>query len=138
MGKYDDIINLKYPYESDAPHPMPMHKRAAQFRGFSPLRGYAETIAESQRQTTEKLELTEDACRELSQRMAVVMAAAPVEVEIKHFVPDARKSGGSYQVTTGRFLRVDSGRSAAILAGGIVIRLDDIVEIDSPALADFL
>lgn len=72
MGKYDDIINLKYPYESDAPHPMPMHKRAAQFRGFSPLRGYAETIAESQRQTTEKLELTEDACRELSQRMAVV------------------------------------------------------------------
>ena len=138
MGKYDDIINLNYPYESDAPHPMPVHKRAAQFRGFAALRGHAESIEELLRETTEKVELTEDACQELSQRMSVVIAAAPVKVSIKHFVPDPVKSGGAYRVTRGRFLRVDSSRSAVVLAGGVTILLDNIVEIDSPALDKFL
>ena len=84
------------------------------------------------------VELTEDACQELSQRMSVVIAAAPVKVSIKHFVPDPVKSGGAYRVTRGRFLRVDSSRSAVVLAGGVTILLDNIVEIDSPALDKFL
>ena len=48
MNRYDDIINLPYPFESRHPR-MPLEKRAAQFAPFSALSGHGEAIEETAR-----------------------------------------------------------------------------------------
>lgn len=45
MGKYDDIIDMEYPFPSKSGRKkMPMDERAKIFLPFSALRGYEEAI----------------------------------------------------------------------------------------------
>lgn len=55
MGKYDDIINLPH-YEPKNHKRMSMYARAAQFAAFAALTGYEETVKETERLTTARVE----------------------------------------------------------------------------------
>lgn len=99
---YADIIHL--PHHVSQKHPqMPTLDRAAQFAPFAALTGYDDSIAETGRLTTERRELSEQEQNELNRRFDFLISRlkSSSEVDIVHFIPDERKSGGEYQTTTG-------------------------------------
>ena len=51
------------------------------------------------------------------------------EVDIVHFVPDERKSGGGYQSVTGSIKTISLPERMIILNSGQVIHFDDILDI---------
>lgn len=56
MGKYDDIINLPHHVSSDHPH-MSIENRAAQFAPFAALTGFGDSIDETGKLFSEKIQL---------------------------------------------------------------------------------
>ena len=110
-GKYDDIIHLSRP---DSPHRarMSMVDRGAQFSPFAALVGYDAAIAE-----TFRLELTESAKQELNEKLRLLAESAREHpaVQVLWFLPDERKSGGSYVRTKGRVKKVDAYRELLVL-----------------------
>ena len=115
-GKYDDIIHLSRP---ESPHRarMSMVDRGAQFSPFAALVGYDAAIAETARLTDFRLELTESAKQELNETLRLLAESyrEHPRVKVLWFLPDERKSGGSYVRTKGRVKKVDAYRELLVL-----------------------
>ena len=127
---YADIIHL--PHHVSQKHPqMPMLDRAAQFAPFAALTGYDDSIAETGRLTTERRELSEQEQAELNRRFDFLISRlkGSSEVDIVHFVPDERKSGGGYQSVTGSIKTISLPERMITLNSGQVIHFDDILDI---------
>ena len=122
MKKYDDIINHSRPRYDDLP-PMPVHDRAAQFSPFAALVGYDAVIDETARLTDSKRELTEDEEREMNASLCLLMdsIAKHPKVTVTYFVPDERKSGGSYREKTGIVRGFNENENTLVFADGTVI-----------------
>ena len=129
MGAYDDIINLPHP--TSAKHPrMPMADRAAQFSPFAALVGHGAAIRETARLTDRKIELTEDEKAVLDEKLGLLNATGG-EAVFTWFLPDERKDGGTYVTAVGRIKKLDRLERRVVLAGGPVIPVEDILEIES-------
>ena len=127
---YADIIHL--PHHVSQNHPqMPMLDRAAQFAPFAALTGYDDSIAEAGRLTTERRELSEQEQNELNRRFDFLISRlkGSSEVDIVHFIPDERKSGGEYQSVTGSIKTISLPERMITLNSGQVIHFDDILDI---------
>lgn len=131
MGKYDDIINLPHHISKTRPQ-MSMHDRAAQFSAFAALSGYDDTVKETARLTDNKMELTEEEITDLNLKIQVLKEYADTKpfLFIEYFVPDKKKSGGSYVTVTGNFRRIDEYAGNMILTSGEEINLNDIYSIE--------
>lgn len=100
--KYDDIINL--PHHVSKKHlPMSVADRAAQFSPFAALTGYEDAIAETARQTTEKIPLSETEEELLNRRMNYLKEhiSEHPKIKITYFKADKLKAGGAYLTKTG-------------------------------------
>ncbi|MDO5546115.1 MAG: hypothetical protein Q4F81_09910 [Eubacteriales bacterium] len=129
---YDDIIGLSHHVSQTRPR-MSMSDRAAQFSPFAALTGFDAAIQETGRLTEQRIELTEDSRGELDRRqwlLAEHLSEHP-EVSVTYFVPDERKSGGTYVTVTGRVRKVDICRRLLILEDGTSIPLDEIAALES-------
>lgn len=135
MTRYDDIIAMPHHVSSTHP-PMSRTNRAAQFSPFAALTGYEAAISETARLTDARIELTEESRGELDRKQQCLMQAAGAhpEVRVTYFVPDERKSGGSYQTVTGRFKRIDPVVRLLWMTDGRRISLDDILELESDVI----
>ena len=105
---YEDIIHLPHPVSAKRAS-MSIADRAAQFSPFAALTGYETVLAESRRLTCQPTELTGAAVEELNrslQKLAECLADRP-EVTVTYFLPDIRKTGGSYCTVTGKVRRID-------------------------------
>lgn len=51
------------------------------------------------------------------------------EIWVEYFVPDGRKTGGTYITLTGRFRRIDEYGRRLVLYGGGQIPIDDIYRL---------
>ena len=114
--KYDDIIHLARPV-SEKRARMSMVDRGAQFSPFAALVGYDDAIAETARLTDFRIELTESAKAALNEqlrRLAEEARQRPA-VAVTWFLPDERKSGGTYVRTRGRVKKVDPYRELLVL-----------------------
>lgn len=131
MGRYDDIINLPHHVSKTRPQ-MSMHDRAAQFSAFAALSGYDDTVKETARLTDRKLELTEEETAELNLKIQILKEYADTRpfVFVEYFLPDKKKSGGSYETATGNFRRIDDYAGNLILTNGEEIHLSDIYSIE--------
>lgn len=131
MGKYDDIINLPHHISKTRPQ-MSMHDRAAQFSTFAALSGYDDTVKETARLTDSKMELTEEEITDLNLKIQVLKEYANTKpfLFIEYFVPDKKKSGGSYVTVMGNFRRIDEYAGNMILTSGEEIHLNDIYSIE--------
>ena len=129
-GPYDDILCLPHPTSKKHPR-MSMAERAAQFAPFAALNGYGAAIQEAQRLTDQRLELDEEtqALLDLRQRLLLERIAEHPQVTVTYFVPDARKSGGSYRCVTAGVKRLDEYSRLLILTTGQQIPLDDIAAL---------
>lgn len=132
MGKYDDIIHLPHPTSSRHPR-MSSIDRAAQFAPFSALTGYDAVIRETGRQTQNQIDLGEYGREVLDRKQRILMdhVGDCPEVTVTYFVPDQRKSGGTYVSCTGNVKKVDLYRGRLVMTDEREIQLDRIVEMES-------
>lgn len=127
---YDDIIALPHPEPRTHPR-MSLHDRAAQFSPFAALTGHSAAIAETGRLTDSRITLDESEMARVDaalQRLQELLPQAPA-VSITYFVPDERKTGGSYQTITGVVRRIDTVNSVLLLTGQRVIPIPDILDV---------
>ena len=108
---------------------MSLRDRAAQFSPFAALSGHEEQIDETARLTDGRVELSEEARAELDRTQQWLLdhlAQQPV-VSVTYFVPDSRKSGGTYQTVTGIVKGVDPWDRCLLLADGSRIAMDEVL-----------
>ncbi len=131
MGDYDDIINL--PHYEPKRHPrMSMMARAAQFAPFAAVAGHDAAIREEGRATDEWTDIGEYESKELDNKMALLIARqteCPL-VTIEYFLPDSRKSGGSYHTISGNVRRIDDYERVIELADGRKIPIAVMKDIE--------
>lgn len=128
MGAYDDIINLPHP--TSARHPrMSMIDRAAQFSPFAALVGHSDAIQEKARLTEQKIELTEEGKGILDEKLRMLSETGR-EAVFTYFLPDERKSGGTYVYASGGLRKIDSMDRRIVLIDGTAIPIEDILDIE--------
>lgn len=127
MGAYDDIINLPHPTSSRHPR-MPMIDRAAQFSPFAALVGHGTAIQETARLTDHKIELTEDEKAILDEKLRLLLDTGG-HAMFTYFLPDERKSGGTYVTIKGKIKRIDLLKGCLVLMDGTAIPIEDILEV---------
>ena len=131
-GKYDDILFLPHPVSTERRH-MSNLERAAQFAPFAALTGYERAVRETARLTETKAELDEGekALIDARLRMLLDLPGQQPEITITYFVPDKRKSGGSYVEATGYVKRIDLVEKIIFLTDGTHIPIEDIFSLES-------
>lgn len=127
---YRELLQLPH-HRSQTHAPMPRRDRAAQFAPFAALTGFDAQLRETERQTQAQAEPNEDALQELDQSLHTLFACVHTQpaVQVRWFVPDAKKSGGAYKAAAGRVLQLDRNRSLLVLDSGPVIALGAIAEL---------
>ena len=135
--KYDNIIALPRPV-SKKHKPMAMIDRAAQFSPFAALTGYDAAVSETARLTDSRAERDEDTMAVLNERMQMLSEweYKYPEITVEYFVPDERKSGGTYVTVTGCFKWLDEGERKLVLQDGTKIPFDDIYSLTGEIFAD--
>ncbi|KFJ08381.1 hypothetical protein [Bifidobacterium tsurumiense] len=128
--RYDDIIELPHHQSRSHPH-MPIGNRAAQFLPFAALTGYEEALQETARRTDERVQLDPDEQEQVNAALQSVLSndSGAKRVAITYFVPDKRKSGGSYQQATGVIRHCDAERGELVLQEGDRIPIADILRV---------
>ncbi len=137
--KYDGIIDLPH-HVSDRHPPLGKDSYAAQFSPFAALTGYEGVIEETARATDERPELDEEAKERLSGRLAILLDhldEAPV-VSVTHFVPDGKKSGGSFVALTGSIKSYSQTERMITMSSGERIPLDNVYEIRGDIIDRYL
>lgn len=145
-GNYDDIINSKRPSSREHPK-MSLHDRAAQFAPFAALTGYEDAISEEGRLTKMKKPISDEERRKINaelQRLLILVKEYKYGVksfksqsvnierpiaEIEYFVPDEKKSGGSYVKNEFRIREVDLNNKKIITEDDKIIMIEDIIGI---------
>ena len=129
---YDDMINMPCPTSPRHPR-MPRADRAAQFAPFAALTGYDAAIDETGRLTDQKIDISEDMREKLDLKqnfLADIIDEQP-EISVTYFVPDKKKSGGSYVTVNGRLKQIDEYEQLIILTDGKKIPIQEVYSIES-------
>ena len=129
-SKYEDMIHLPRPV-SQKHTPMSNYDRAAQFSPFAALTGFDDAIAETGRQTQDRIELDRDALDRLDEQMQGLLEVldSQPEAEVVWFRYDERKAGGSYVTTTGHVKKVDTYLERLIFTDGRSIPLGEVLSV---------
>ena len=138
MNNYDDIIDFRYT-GAERHARMPQISRAAQFAPFAAMVGHDAAIAEVERLTDKRIQLDEEAIRELDERLQLlksIIMTGP-KVTITYFKPDTRKEGGAYITASGSLSKIDLDKRCVFLSSGIVIPIDEIMDINAPLFDKF-
>ena len=130
LHDYSDIIDLPRP-EPQRHTRMPISARAAQFAPFAALSGYGAVIDEVSRHTEEKPILDESVRQDINRILLYLKKHPdrPEPVRVEYFLPDKKKSGGSFETAAGLVEKVDDYKQLLTLSNGIVIPFNDILEI---------
>ena len=127
---YDDIINLPRHVSNKHPH-MSIHDRAALFAPFAALTGHSEAVSETARYVDEKIDLGEDAIKEIQDTLNYIqehISQSP-QVTITYFVADGRKRGGRYVTETTTVKLINDLEQLIYLDNGVQIKYGNIYEI---------
>ncbi|MDE7036776.1 MAG: hypothetical protein K2O98_02200 [Lachnospiraceae bacterium] len=131
MHRYDDIIMLLHHVSKTHP-PMPAADRAAQFAPFAALTGHYDAVKEAARLTEERVELDESCKAVLDGKLQDIRRRLGEEpaVTVTYFVPDERKSGGSYETAAGCVRKIDEYERVLVLTDGTRIPVSELLEIE--------
>ena len=129
MKGYEELIDREHP--SPRMHArMSRMARAAQFAPFAALTGYGDALAERRRPTEEARELDSSEIEQINRLLLYIRDHPTVSFVITYFVPDARKSGGSYRTAVARLARADEIEGVLMLSDGHKIPMDKIMNIE--------
>lgn len=129
MKDYSKIINLPH-HQSGTRKRMSNYDRAAQFAPFAALTGHDEAIKETARLTDDYMEMGEDKLGELSAKIQLLIdkLSEQPEITVVYFIPDERKSGGSYAEKTGTVRLVEEYERKLVFYDGDKIDIDRVVD----------
>ena len=129
MKDYSKIINLPH-HQSATRKRMSNYDRAAQFAPFAALTGHDEAIKETARLTDDYMEMGEDRLGELSAKIQLLIdkLSEQPEITVVYFVPDERKSGGSYAEKTGIVRIIDEYERKLVFYDGDKILIDRVAD----------
>lgn len=129
MKDYSKIINLPH-HQSATRKRMSNYDRAAQFAPFAALTGHDEAIKETARLTDDYMEMGEDRLGELSAKIQLLIdkLSEQPEITIVYFIPDERKSGGSYAEKTGVVRIIDEYERKLVFYDGDKILIDRVAD----------
>lgn len=130
MSRYDDIIHLPH-YQSERRAKVPLYDRAAQFSPFAALTGYEAVIEETGRLTDRQVDLDEGSIAMINESLRILQERSDREnvVTAVWFVPDERKSGGTYEKKTGTVKKVDAYEQCLVFTDGTRIPFDCLLEL---------
>lgn len=129
MNRYKAIINLPH-HQSATRKRMSNYDRAAQFAPFAALTGHNEAIKETARLTDDYMEMGEDRLGELSAKIQLLIdkLSEQPEITVVYFIPDVRKSGGSYAEKTGIVRIIDEYERKLVFYDGDKILIDRVTD----------
>lgn len=132
MGKYDDILNYKYPNPEIERDFKDKVLRAAQFAPFAALSGYEEAIEEAARLTENKIELDEYEKEVINTKLRYIVdcSSEEITVVVVYFLADDKKVGGNYVEKRGRVRKIDEFESVLVFSDGTTVKVDDIYDIE--------
>ena len=144
-GKYDDIIGLSRP-ESRRPK-MTMNDRAAQFAPFAALTKFGEEIRESNRKTSEEIELgdgdieqIDEVLRGIERRIEENKAdGGGIEgfaIAVAYFVRDKVKPGGRVEEYIGNVKKIDRVGRKLIFYGGKIVDMQDLLSLSAVDISE--
>lgn len=144
-GKYDDIIGLSRP-ESRRPK-MTMNDRAAQFAPFAALTKFGEEIRESNRKTSEEIELgdgdieqIDEVLRGIERRIEENKADGSgnegFAIAVAYFVRDKVKPGGRVEEYIGNLKKIDRVGRKLIFYGGKIVDMQDLLSLSAVDISE--
>ena len=127
---YDDIIDIEYPFDLGHPR-MNLYDRSSQFMPFSALVGYKEAVLETSRITSDKIILDEEAKEILDNKLGIIKQKLSLHpyISITYFVPDNKKTGGSYVNVSGNARKIDLYKNVIVIDDKKIF-VDDIIDIE--------
>lgn len=137
--KYDDIIQIHYPFELNHAR-MDISNRAAQFSAFKALSGYDDEINEATRMPDTRFELYDHTEEILNKKLQILkenISLHPV-ITIKYFIADTKKPGGEYVTIHEKILKIDVIKKSIETMNNCLIPIDDIYEIEGKIFEDYL
>ena len=134
---YEDILGHPH-HSSSTRNRMSIIDRAAQFSPFAALTGHHEAVRETERLTTERIELDENRKTILNEKLQIIMEklGERSEITFTFFRPDDKKAGGEYVDVTGVVKKVDEIERCVRLMDGTTILIEDIYEITGSIFRD--
>ena len=144
-GKYDDIIGLSRP-DSRRPK-MTMNDRAAQFAPFAALTKFGEEIRESNRKTSEEIELgdgdieqIDEVLRGIERRIEENKADGAgnegFAIAVAYFVRDKVKPGGRVEEYIGNVKKIDRVGRKLIFYGGKIVDMQDLLSLSAVDISE--
>ena len=144
-GKYDDIIGLSRP-ESRRPK-MTMNDRAARFAPFAALTKFGEEIRESNRKTSEEIELgdgdieqIDEVLRGIERRIEENKADGAgnegFAIAVAYFVRDKVKPGGRVEEYIGNVKKIDRVGRKLIFYGGKIVDMQDLLSLSAVDISE--
>lgn len=144
-GKYDDIIGLSRP-ESRRPK-MTMNDRAAQFAPFAALTKFGEEIRESNRKTSDKIELgdgdieqIDEVLRGIERRIEENKADGAgnegFAIAVAYFVRDKVKPGGRVEEYIGNVKKIDRVGRKLIFYGGKIVDMQNLMSLSAVDISE--
>lgn len=144
-GKYDDIIGLSRP-ESRRPK-MTMNDRAAQFAPFAALTKFGEEIRESNRKTSDEIELgdgdieqIDEVLRGIERRIEENKADGSgnegFAIVVAYFVRDKVKPGGRVEEYIGNVKKIDRVGRKLIFYGGKIVDMQNLLSLSAVDISE--
>ena len=144
-GKYDDIIGLSRP-ESRRPK-MTMNDRAAQFAPFAALTKFGEEIRESNRKTSDEIELGDGDIeqidevlrgseRRIEENKADGSGNEGFAIAVAYFVRDKVKPGGRVEEYIGNVKKIDRVGRKLIFYGGKIVDMQDLLSLSAVDISE--
>jgi len=131
MNNYDDIINLNRPI-SKHKH-LGIDSRSAQFAPFAALVGYDDAVKETARLTDKRIEIDDGLKEMINSKLNYLNEHIKdnYEVIVTYFIKDIKKNGGKYINKTGVIKRIDSLNKIIKFSDNSIIKMNDIININS-------
>lgn len=128
--KYTHILHMPHPTSATRPR-MSQSRRAAQFAPFAALTGFEAAVEETARTTEREIYLdeSEKACINACLVQLQGKIAQRPAVFVTYFVPDERKSGGSYRNIHTRVVKIDENDQKMVTERGEIIQFSEIVRL---------
>ena len=128
--QYDDIINVEHHVSKVHPQ-MSLYARSAQFAPFAALTGYEDSIKETGREVSERIEIDDELKDILDSKLQLLMEKVRFmpEVTFTYFLPDLRKDGGTYVTKEGIVKKIDIYSQIIHLADETEIPIRNIIDI---------
>ncbi len=130
-NNYDDIINLPHPVSPTHPR-MSIYDRAAQFSPFAALTGHEDAINETIRLTQERIELDEYSKQQIDLKLQLLLEKKDSHplIEVTYFVPDEKKSGGSYETISDNVIKIDTWKEQIVFETDQRVPIKDIINLE--------